>query len=59
MSDDFEGQRIPLGTVLRWISGTVAATLMVAGIWVHISERIESHEARIHNIEDHVVWRGQ
>ena len=56
----FERLKVGAVTVLGWLGAITTVTFMIG--WMYLNNRIDTSkellEQRIHNIEDHVQWRG-
>ena len=65
MSDiaaDLEKTKVSLGTVIKVGTSLVGFIIFVTGVYFRL-ESLEKHsdalESRVHNLEEHVVWRRE
>jgi len=59
---DFESQKVSLGTVLKWATSLIAATSVITGALFKVDamQKAEDQiEARVHNLEENVLWRHE
>jgi hypothetical protein len=59
MPDELAATKVTLGTVAKWGGSLAAVVAAVIGMWTELNTRMDSHESRIHNIEEHVMWRKE
>ena len=60
--NNLEKQQVSIGTVAKWAMSLIAATSVITGALFKLDALEKSSdqlEARVHNLEENVLWRQQ